>query len=86
MNELVCLSDIQPGQRAVIGALRTEGPLRRRLQDLGFSPGTRVACLGRAPAGDPTAYLVRGAVLALRRADCGGILVRAEEGRRAPWA
>ena len=36
---------------------------------------TRVVCLGRSPMGDPSAYLIRGTVIALRRCDCRGIRV-----------
>ena len=32
-------------------------------------PGTRVTCMARSPAGDPCAYLIRGALIALRQAD-----------------
>lgn len=86
MESIVSLCELSPGEAGVIAELRTEGALARRLRDLGFSAGTRAACLGRAPAGDPTAYLVRGAVLALRRSDAAAILVRPLEGRKAPWA
>ena len=37
--------------------------------DLGFTPGAGVRCLFAAPSGDPRAYMVRGSVIALRRAD-----------------
>ena len=37
--------------------------------DLGFTPGAGVTCLFAAPSGDPRAYMVRGSVIALRRAD-----------------
>lgn len=43
------------------------GQERRRLMDLGFVPGTRVEVDMVSPAGDPTAYRVRGSVVALRR-------------------
>ena len=56
--------------------------MRRRLQDIGLISGTRVECVGVSPLGDPAAYLIRGAVVALRSRDAGG--VRLEEG--APWA
>ncbi len=45
------------------------GMIRRRLLDLGMIPGTRVECLQKSPAGDPAAYLIRGAVIALRCED-----------------
>jgi ferrous iron transport protein A len=41
--------------------------------DLGFIPGSRVEALRRSPLGDPVAYRIRGAVIALRRADAGRI-------------
>ena len=43
--------------------------MRRRLQDLGLVADTRVQCIQRAASGDPTAYRIRGAVIALRAAD-----------------
>ena len=45
----------------------------RRLTDLGLVRGTRVTCVLRSPAGDPRAYLIRGALIALRRADADGV-------------
>ena len=50
------------------------GPaMDRRLTDLGLVRGTRVTCILRSPAGDPCAYLIRGALIALRRADADGV-------------
>jgi DtxR family Mn-dependent transcriptional regulator len=43
------------------------GVERRRMLDLGLVPGTEVRLVRRAPGGDPVAYRIRGAVLALRR-------------------
>ena len=45
----------------------------RRLLDIGFTEGTRVQCLYAAPSGEPRAYLVRGAVIALRREDAARV-------------
>ena len=53
---------------------RTDG-MQRRLRDLGLIEQTRVVCLGRSPMGDPSAYLIRGSVIALRRCDCRAIRV-----------
>ena len=47
--------------------------MRRRLQDIGLISGTRVECVGVSPLGDPAAYLIRGAVIALRREDSDGV-------------
>ena len=49
--------------------------LRRRMQDLGLIPGTCVRCLYIAPAGSPAVYLIRGAMVALRRCDAKNVTV-----------
>jgi ferrous iron transport protein A len=51
--------------------------MRRRLQDLGLVEGARVECVGRSPGGDPSAYLICGAVIAIRAQDGRNVLVRA---------
>jgi DtxR family Mn-dependent transcriptional regulator len=49
---------------------------RRRLMDLGVVPGTRIEVLGHGPTGDPTAYRIRGATIAVRRSQAEHIRVR----------
>ncbi len=61
------LSSLEPGQAGRIIALRCEGLSRRRLLDLGLTPGTLVECSFPSPMGEPTAYRVRGALIALRK-------------------
>lgn len=80
MEDARSLWQLAPGHRAWVGELSAQGELRRRLRDLGFVPGAQVECLGRSPLGDPAAYRVRGAVVALRRRDAQLIaLGRGEE-------
>lgn len=69
------LNEIQPGQKAVVLELKTEGKIHRRLLDIGFIKGTEVECVGRSPLGDPSAFLVRGAVIALREKECRKIQI-----------
>ena len=76
MNEHFCLNDIAPGQHAVVRRLQSTGSMRRRLLDIGLVENTDVECLGRSPGGDPSAFLIRGAVIAIRSEDCADILVR----------
>lgn len=77
MNQQACLNDILPGQRATVSALRSTGSMRRRLLDIGLIENTEVECLGRSPGGDPSAFLIRGAVIAIRSEDCRNILIHA---------
>ena len=75
MNKATTLEQVGVGMSARVQALHTSGSIRRRLLDLGMIPGTRVECLQKSPAGDPAAYLIRGAVIALRREDSSAIQV-----------
>lgn len=68
------LCDLNIGESAVISDME-ENSLTERLLDLGFSQGTRVTCVGRSPGGDPSAYLLRGTVIALRTKDARGIFL-----------
>ncbi len=65
------LADLKPGQRARVVAIAPDirGLLRRRLLDLGFTRGAVVQAVLRSSfgRGDPTAYRVRGTLIALRR-------------------
>ena len=69
----VKLSSLEPGQFGRILALRSEGLNRRRLLDLGLTPGTVVECSFPGPLAEPTAYRVRGALIALRHEQAGEI-------------
>lgn len=75
MNPQNCLNDMVPGQRAVVSELHSSGSMRRRLLDIGLIKNTAVECLGRSPGGDPSAYLIRGAVIAIRAEDSKDIMV-----------
>lgn len=63
------LAGLKPGESAKVSGIGVSGALRRRLLDLGLVENTEVRCVGVSPAGDPAAYLIRGAVIALRAAD-----------------
>lgn len=76
MNEHISLNKINPGEKAVVSELRDVGGLLRRLMDIGLVENTTVECVGRSPLGDPAAYLIRGAVIAIRDTDGEGIIVR----------
>ena len=69
------LRELPPGQWGVIREIGCEAGLQNRLEDLGLTPGLRIRCLHRAPFGDPSAYEVLGAAIALRRSDTKKILL-----------
>ncbi|MCI8916240.1 MAG: ferrous iron transport protein A [Oscillospiraceae bacterium] len=73
MYEALRLSALQEGESAYVTQVSAGPAMDQRLTDLGLVRGTRVTCVLRSPAGDPCAYLIRGALIALRRADADGV-------------
>lgn len=73
------LWDMKKADSAIIVDLTHTGSMRRRLTDLGFTRSTPVFCLGKGPLGDPTAYYIKGTVIALRKEDAIKITVETEE-------
>lgn len=81
MHNICALSDLKIGQGGTVGKMETKGTMRRRLQDMGIIEGSDVECVLVSPGGDPSAYLVKGAVIAIRNEDCGDISVSVENKR-----
>lgn len=70
------LSNLNIDEKARVVKLGVKGPLRRRLQDIGLIEGTEVKCVLQSPLGDPKAYEIRGAVIAIREEDAKNITVK----------
>ena len=76
MNEnLISLDKLPIGSFGRVKKLIAEGITRRRMLDLGLIYDTTVESLRESPAGDPIAYEIRGAVIALRSEEASKILV-----------
>ena len=69
------LKDLKVGQKGKVKSVLSNGSIKRRLLDIGLIEGTIVECLQKSPAGDPTAFLIRGAVIALRAEDSSMVLL-----------
>ena len=76
--KIISLDKTACGSTVKIISLSIKDDLRRRLMDLGLIEETTVKCIMKSPLGDPTAYSVRGAVIALRSCDASKILVKSE--------
>jgi DtxR family transcriptional regulator, Mn-dependent transcriptional regulator len=74
------LAEVEVGDAARVVAISPvcQGPQRRRLLDLGVVPGTRIVPELVSTSGDPVAYRIRGAVIALRREQAGWIEIEDE--------
>ncbi len=74
------LTSLNPGEsgRVIKISPRIRGMERRRLMDLGILPGTVIEAEIRSPSSDPTAYRVRGAVIALRSSQASQVGISRE--------
>ena len=70
------LCDLNVNDRAEVVEVSADGDIRRRFLDIGLIEGTEVECIGKSPSGDPSAYFIRGAAIAIRKKDAAEVLVR----------
>ena len=70
------LSDIRIGEKGKIKSIKISGNMRRRLLDIGITDGAEIECVFKSPFGEPTAFLIKGAVIALRNEQCDKITIK----------
>ncbi len=63
------LKDVKVGMTAKVVKLHGEGPVKRRIMDMGITKGIEIFVRKTAPLGDPIELSVRGYELSLRKAD-----------------
>ena len=74
----ISLAKLKPGKRGVVLSLGSSGALRRRIIDMGITPGAVVVMRKTAPLGDPIEINVRGYELSIRKAEAKDIMIEAE--------
>lgn len=74
-NKEKTLDELKIGRQATVISLKGEGALRRRIIDMGITPGAVVIMRKAAPFGDPLEINVRGYELSLRRSEAKQITV-----------
>ncbi len=70
------LSQLAIGERATVIAVNGEGAIRRRLFDMGITPGAEVYLRKKAPLGDPIEIAIRGYELTLRKTEAAHVEVK----------
>ncbi len=70
------LKDLKPGQEGKVVSLGEKGPIRRRIMDMGITPGVVIKVIKVAPLGDPIEVNVRGYELSLRKAEASQIEIQ----------
>ena len=73
------LEEFVPGEKGVITAVSGEGRIRRRLFDMGVTPGAEVVMRKKAPLGDPIEVTLRGYELTLRKAEAGCVVMEVKK-------
>lgn len=63
------LKEVACGQTVTVQKLSGEGPVKRRIMDMGITKGVQIFVRKVAPLGDPVEVTVRGYELSLRKAD-----------------
>jgi len=69
------LNDLSKGEKGVVTKIAAEGRIKRRLFDMGITPGAEVALRKVAPMGDPVEFIVRGYELSLRKSEAETVTV-----------
>lgn len=70
------LCDLPDNGTGTVEHIATGGSIRTRLMELGLIENTEVQCIGTSPLGDPRAYMIRGAVIALRSEEAKNIYMK----------
>lgn len=76
------LSEFRIGEQGIIVKVEGDGKIRRRLFDMGVTPGAQVYLRKKAPLGDPIEVTIRGYELSLRKIEAEFVSVKVEEANK----
>ena len=74
-EKMLRLSELKPGERAIVTKVHGHGAFRKRVMEMGFVRGREVSCILNAPLQDPVKYALMGFELSLRRSEAEMIQV-----------
>lgn len=75
-KDLRTLSDLCIGERCYVASVSDSALNRRRMLDLGIVPDTSIEAVLESPSGGITAYMIRGALIAIRHEDAKNIIIK----------
>ena len=75
------LNEFSIGEEGVISSVAGEGRIRRRLFDMGVTPGANVELKKKAPLGDPIEVVIRGYLLTLRKDEAELVTMEVKEAK-----
>lgn len=74
-KNFVRLSELQPGEAAVVEQIVGDDSVASRLMEMGILDGEEISMIGRAPMGDPTEFAICGYRISLRNTESARVLV-----------
>lgn len=72
---MIRLKDLKIGECGIVDKVENTGTIKRRLLDIGLVPGSKVECIMKSPLGNPIAYMIKGAMIAIRKEDSDKISI-----------
>ena len=75
------LDQIAKGETGLVKNVEGDGKIRRRLFDMGVTPGAKVTLRKKAPFGDPIEITIRGYELSLRKAEAELVNIEVEDAK-----
>ena len=75
------LDQIEKGETGLVRSVEGDGKVRRRLVDMGVTPGAKVTLRKKAPLGDPIEITIRGYELSLRKAEAELVNIEVEDAK-----
>ncbi len=75
------LDRIEKGETGLVRSVEGDGKVRRRLFDMGVTPGAKVTLRKKAPLGDPIEITIRGYELSLRKAEAELVNIEVEDAK-----
>ena len=63
------LSEVSIGNKCIVKKIYNDINIKRRFYDLGLIPNVEIEVVFKSPLGDPTAYLIKGSIIAIRDDD-----------------
>lgn len=73
------LKDFSPGETGVVLKISNAGKIKRRLYDMGVTPGAEIKLVKVAPLGDPLCVLLRGYELSVRKDEAAEVVMEVEK-------
>lgn len=70
------LKDLKPGNSGIVDSITSKGAVRRRLMDMGITPGVSIKVIKVAPLGDPIEVNLRGYELSLRLSEAENVVLK----------